>query len=170
LDAAQAGDTIKVRQGVYTTTGTTIATITKAITLSGGYATSDWDTAQPGLYPTVLDAESAPGRRGIRLDVSGTTIVVIEGMTIQNGFAVSQGGGIYIIDGIVKLRQLVVRNSTADGGNPTGGGIKVLNGDVTVDGCTIIGNSAGRGGGVYTWYPTRATFRFLESNLATWPS
>ena len=60
-----------------------------------------------------------------------------------------QGGGIYITDGMVVLRQLVVRNSSDDGTGIQGGGIQVLNGDVTVDRCTIVGNSAGQGGGVY---------------------
>jgi hypothetical protein len=150
LDAAQAGDTIKVSQGDYTTTGTAIATITKAITLSGGYAISDWDTAQPELYPTVLDAENVSGRRGIHIDGSGLSTIVVEGLTVQNGFAENaKGGGIDIVDGTIVLRQLVVRNSSADGTGDRGGGIHVLNGDVTVDRCTIEGNTAGSGGGLY---------------------
>ena len=107
-------------QGGYTTTGTTIATITKAITLSGGYTTSDWDTAQPELYPTVLDAENVSGRRGIYVDVSRTTNVVVEGLTVQNGYIpnsaveAGSGGGIYITNGTVMLRELVVRDSRVD--------------------------------------------------------
>ena len=153
VDAAPDGDTIKVAQGTYRSSDLQVVYINRAITLAGGYSTTDWLDSHPDTQPSVIDAENVPGRRGIRLGVVGTAIVVIEGLTIQNGFAVSQGGGIFITDGTVQLRQLVVRNSTAGSGNPTGGGIKVLNGDVSVDNCTIEGNSAGpssgQGGGIY---------------------
>ena len=68
------------------------------------------------MYSTILDAEGVSGRRGIYVDVSGTTTVVIEGLTVENGFAENaMGGGIYIADGTVVLRQLVVRNSRRSG-------------------------------------------------------
>ena len=38
LDAAEPGDTIKVSQGTYTSNASAIASITKAVTLSGGYS------------------------------------------------------------------------------------------------------------------------------------
>jgi len=152
LDAVESGDMIKVSQGTYTTSMTAIATITKAITLSGGYMTSDWGRPQPLLYLTILDAEGVSGRRGININSADQSAVVVEGLTVQNGYAESaRGGGINIITGTVMLRDMVVKNSraTSDNWTDTGGGVQVVNGDVTVENCTIDGNSAGRGGGLH---------------------
>ncbi len=64
LDAASGGVTIKVASGVYSSTGAEVARVVKAVTLAGGYSTSDWSTAHPDTQAGVLDAEGAD-RRGV---------------------------------------------------------------------------------------------------------
>ncbi|HSQ07521.1 MAG TPA: hypothetical protein VLM84_07510 [Chromatiaceae bacterium] len=64
LDAASGGVTIKVASGVYSSTGAEVARVVKAVTLAGGYSTSDWSTAHPDTQASVLDAEGAD-RRGV---------------------------------------------------------------------------------------------------------
>jgi pectin methylesterase-like acyl-CoA thioesterase len=60
VDAATNGDTIKVVQGVYTTTDFQVVYIAKAITLTGSYTTSDWANSFPITRPSVMVAALRP--------------------------------------------------------------------------------------------------------------
>jgi hypothetical protein len=99
LNQSTNGDTIYVAQGTYTGTGAAVVTVTKSITLFGG-----WDGSMatpplrdPEVYSTTLDGENA--RRGVY--ISGTITSTLDGFIVTRGNASNAatdpgyGGGIY---------------------------------------------------------------------------
>ena len=109
IDDAASGDEIRVAGGVYTATtafeynlGGWTQTITqamfidKSLTMRGGYTVTDWTTAQPISYPTVIDPQGR-GRGGVvsAPDFDTLITVTLEGLVIANGYA-EEGGGLYV--------------------------------------------------------------------------
>ena len=93
LDQATDGDAIYVAPGVYTGTGGAVITVTKSITLYGG-----WDGAGSGpvvrdplAYPTTLDGEDQ--RRVVYIEPN--LAPALDGFVITRGHSDSSGGGIY---------------------------------------------------------------------------
>ena len=104
IDAASAGDEIRVAAGVYagvSSRGGTMqaAYVDKSITLRGGYRLADW-TLDPANNPTTLDAQS----QGRVLTISGDIAPVIEGFRLTRG-AAANGGGVYIQTAAATLRR-----------------------------------------------------------------
>ena len=99
IDAASPGDELRVAQSVYTSvtvreynltypqTVTQALFIDKSLTVRGGYTVTDWTTAQPLTYPTVIDPQGS-GRGGlITMPAFHTSITVtLEGLSITNGY------------------------------------------------------------------------------------
>ena len=153
VDAASDGDTVKVAQGMYTGTGFEVVYINKAITLTGGYTTTDWANSYPITRPTVIDAEDVARRRGVYIDGTGVATITLDGLTIQRGYAQdSRGGGIYVLNGTVTLQNSRVLSNTSD----SGGGMYVDRySTATLSDNTFQGNSAFiHGGGVYEYGAT----------------
>jgi len=124
IDAAQAGDTIKVAAGTYTGPGVQVVYITKSLALAGGFATANWNQADPQANLTTIDAQNQVGRRGIVAETPGKAFnVSISGFTVINGNnAPPQGcGGICAVDVIADIRNNTVLSNT-------GGGIYVVGG------------------------------------------
>jgi hypothetical protein len=126
------GDTIYVAGGAYTSTGTAVITVTKSVTVYGG-----WDGASTGpvarnptSYPTILDAEN--GRRVAY--ITGTVAPVLEGLTLQRGNASGLGGDPVIV-----------------GGN-FGGAVYANNASPVITNCRILSSTAGFGGGLALYY------------------
>lgn len=153
VDAASNGDTIKVSEGVYTSDSFPVVYIFKAVTIVGGYATTDWTNSLPLARPTVIDAENVAGRRGVYIDGTGVGTIALIGLTIQRGYVLDgspqgrEGAGLYIANGNVVLQENRVLNNTAEG---FGGGLNIINGSVTLVGNLLQGNRAVGGGGL-TW-------------------
>jgi hypothetical protein len=175
LDAAYGGDTIKVAQGVYTSSGAEVARVEKAVTLAGGYSITNWSTAYPDTQPSVLDAEDAD-RRGVYVDGTGLGPITLSGLTVQGGApqAVGEdppfGGGIYVQGGDVTIRHSLVMSNTAfseNGGG--GGGLNIEGGTVSLEYNTYQDNDAIGGGGVHVQHGTVTSVgdRFL-GNGAFW--
>ena len=144
VDSAADRSTIKVAQGVYTGDGEQVVSVSKAITLSGGFTTTNWQIADPENHPTVIDAENASGRRGIAINGSNVPTITLTGLTIQNGHApYSKGGGVYIFTGTVWLIDNGIKDNTAE----NGGGIFLANGSLILDGNSFEGNQANWDGG-----------------------
>ncbi|MBC7225314.1 MAG: right-handed parallel beta-helix repeat-containing protein, partial [Anaerolineae bacterium] len=155
LNLAGDGDVVYLAQGTYTGIGAAVITLTKHITLYGG-----WDGAprgaphrSPATHPTILDGEDA--RRGIY--VAPGLAPVLDGLVITRGSAAGlggfasdgqeydAGGGVYVAaNAASRMRECVISHSTAD----TGGGLFLQSSNAEVEECTIEGNTAQWGGGV----------------------
>ena len=169
LAQATDGDILFVAQGTYTGTGTAVITITKSITLYGGWdgTTGAGSLVLPGVYTTTLDGENV--RRVVY--ITGTVSPILDGFTLQNGRALGdsggavyaynaspviancrilnstadQGGGVSFIYGAPALRNSVVMNNIATG---TGGGVYMLQSAAVLRANTILGNQANEAGGL----------------------
>jgi len=149
LGAVAPNGTVKVAgycAGAQTQGGTTqVALITKSVTLSGGYTTTDWTTYAPVANPTTLDALA--GGRVIFASVAAT----LRGFTATNGSlstpGTAHGGGIYA-GGALTLTDLSVRGNAITGtaGGHQGGGVFGL-GAVFAENTTFSNNTAKAGGG-----------------------
>lgn len=144
VDSAADRATIKIAQGEYTGSGSQVVSISKAITLTGGFTVSDWSRSNPIAYPTILDAEHAAGRRVLAINGAGVPTITISGLTIQDGYAqYSKGGGVYILGGTVDLIENAIKGNSAD----HGGGVYIANGQVSLSDNAFLENSASLDGG-----------------------
>ncbi|HHY57014.1 MAG TPA: hypothetical protein GYA08_16430 [Chloroflexi bacterium] len=93
IDAAQAGDEIRIQGGPDPNSPATYferLTITKAITLSGGWS-ADFSQQSAGGYPTIVDAQGL-GRAISVTTANSTTVVAIEALIVTGGDATGLGG------------------------------------------------------------------------------
>ena len=159
IDAAQEDDTVVVADGVYTGSGN------KNLIKDDGERIAEIRSAN-GPASCVIDCE-ADGRGFL---ISGFYVRALEGFTVRNGYsdsldggggiraygvlitncvvescyAIGHGAGIYNTNRAVR-DCIVIGNQTPS--NYTGGGIYVNYADVL--GCTVAGNAAASGGGIY---------------------
>ncbi|MEP7359618.1 MAG: right-handed parallel beta-helix repeat-containing protein, partial [Anaerolineales bacterium] len=126
VGAANTGDTIYVKGGTYTALGPAVITVTRSITLFGG-----WD-GQPGgpnirpyrnpqLYPTIIDGQNS--RRAVY--ITGTIQPTLEGFIFTHGNATGLfagcsasdaygcGGGMFIYHARARIRNNTFANNTA---------------------------------------------------------
>lgn len=139
INAAVNGDEVVIAPGTYTGAGNRdINPLGKAITIR----------SSDGADVTIIDCEGSEGsaRRGFNI-TSGASALVIEGLTIRNGWA-SDGGGIRIFGSASPaIRECVFENCTA---TSSGGGLYVFGtGSPTIQSCSFVQNGANNGGGVY---------------------
>ena len=168
---ANTFDTIKVASGTYTdlhvfprddvtTTGvvTQVVYLTKSLTIQGGYLPDNWETPDPLLNVTKLDAQG----QGRVMYIVGDINPVIAGLHITGGDATglggertdpawSMGGGMYIWKSLAWVEDnFIYRNSAAGGAgifiDGPGWGFPGEPGGVII-GNTIISNTANTGGG-----------------------
>lgn len=164
IDAASAGDTIRVSPGTYFET---IDYHSKAITVE----------SVAGPEDTIIDAgQSGPVATVVTMAATAGQMPVLRGFTIQNGNGYPGPGGVYTTGGAPLIeRNWIVDNDGCDGngiaarfsgatirdnliarnregscsGGVGGGGIMVGGaGTVTIEGNTIEDNSAAQGGGI----------------------
>jgi len=135
LSQAVDGDTLYLAQGTYTGTGGAVITVTKSITLYGGWdgTTTTPVVRDPDTYPTTLNGEDM--RRVVYIDEHAAP--VIDGFIITGGNATGLGGGQFA-------------------GSDAGGGIYSLNASPTIQNNIITNNVASTqpdvralGGGIY---------------------
>lgn len=170
VDAAAAGDEIRIAAGAYTGVSSRggskqVAFVGKNLTLRGGFTTADWTTPNPAANPTTIDAQGL----GRGLVISGTypspiPAVTVEGLRITKGnatglggyggTALAAGGGVYVYLAQATLRACTLADNTAStAASGYGGGLAALFSTLTLDGNTIENNRAstagiGEGGGV----------------------
>jgi len=152
------GDVIYVAGGVYTGTGEAVITITKNVTLYGGWDGSPYSPVvrDPDQYPTILDGE---GQRRVILILKTTSVSpapTIDGFIIANGNASNVlyygsrcGGGIYS-----RYASPIITNN-------------IITNNVAYTGTSGIGS----GGGICAEFSNRGAviaYNQVISNVATW--
>ena len=112
----------------------------------------------------TIDASALTG--GLRLNGNGRVVEVPSGvtatlraLTLQNGYDISQGGGVYNA-GALTLDRCTISNNGGSGESitPQGGGVYNA-GNLIVDQCTITANRARSGSGIYSPDGTALTIR-----------
>jgi len=152
LENGDDGNTIYVAGGDYTGVGGAVITITKSITLYGGW---DGSTTTPPVrdsdaHPTTLNGEGA--RRGVY--ISGNITPTLQGLRITRGDAAGlggyeyygtydAGGGVYVITATVTLADNDIFSNTAQ----HGAGVFLGNSLGALNHNTIFSNTATSGGG-----------------------
>ncbi len=164
LSTAGDGTSIYLAQGTYTGSGGAVVTITRSISLYGGW---DGRSSTPVVrdahaYPATIDGEGT--RRGMFIE--GDIRVALEGVRLTGGNATGRGGdpwgndaggGGYIDQATVSISDCLVYGNTASTTSAGSGGGLFLRGSVaTVRNSTVISNIAsatsdGYGGGLVFW-------------------
>lgn len=152
LSIATDGDTLYIAQGTYTGSGGAVITLTKSITLYGGWngSTTSPPVRDPDAHPTTIDGEGA--RRGVY--IAGNITPTLHGLRITRGDAAGlggyvyygtydAGGGVYVITATVTLANNDIFSNTA----PYGAGVFLGNSLGTLDHNTILSNTATHAGG-----------------------
>jgi len=163
LSLATNGDPIYVAGGTYTGTGAAVITVTKSITLYGGWdgSTTIPPIRDPAVYITTLDGQ---GQRRV-VYISGHITPTLDGLTITGGNAsnaptsAGRGGGIYSADATPIIANNVITNNiayTSTVSQGYGGGIYISNpqGVAVITGNQVLSNVASTsysayGGGVH---------------------
>ncbi|MBN1815459.1 MAG: right-handed parallel beta-helix repeat-containing protein [Anaerolineae bacterium] len=182
LGLAADGDTIYAAGGVYTGTGAAVITVTKFITLAGGWDGAPGSAAvcDPGIHRTILDGENA--RRAVY--ITGTIAPVLDGLTLQRGNAAGLGGdpsmpttdfggALYANNASPVITSCRVASSTAG----FGGGLALYYGSPTVGNSAIVSNTAsqdigggvirGGGGGIFLYHsPATVAGNLVTNNVA----
>ncbi|HNT23894.1 MAG TPA: right-handed parallel beta-helix repeat-containing protein [Anaerolineales bacterium] len=163
VDAAQPGDEIRVAAGTYMGVNnqgglSQALYIDKSVTIRGGFLTSNWDTPNPEANITELNAMTLG--RGVYISSTQIT-VTLEGLHISYGDSTGlgghqpsmfenydAGGGVYVNESNLIIKQCVLGNNFAPS-NGSGGGLYQRHGSLNMTSTTFEENEAGGGAGVY---------------------
>ena len=118
VDAASAGQMVKVAGHCIGADTSQTVYITKSLTLRGGYSPDDWTVSAPLTHPTTLDAAG----EGRVVYIEGPATVALENLRLTNGSLASS--------------------------NSRGGAVRVDSAAVSISGCEIVSNTATYGAGV----------------------
>jgi hypothetical protein len=131
-----AGDTIVVKDGIY---NEELYINAKTFTLASRFIT-DGDSSH--IENTVIDGQNM--FRPLYVSSVPDSRMIIKGLTFQNGYTDTRGGGIYISGSNPVFSNCIIRNNTA---KSDGGGIRNYHAGSVFRDCKIINNTAGTGGG-----------------------
>ena len=161
-------------------------TLRSAITNAASGAVITFDPSLSGATITLantltvntnltIDASALPGGLQINgngavtvFNVASTAIVVMNSLTITNGYTATNSATIYVGGGgIDNYGTLTLTNCTLSGNSAfyAGGGI-FNNGTLTLNQCTLSGNSASGGGGIFNLYLLTLNQCTLSGNSA----
>jgi uncharacterized repeat protein (TIGR01451 family) len=171
LNAATDNDLLKVAG---TCVGTTAVNgvdqagyITRSVTIQGGYTTINWLVSDPAAYPSVIDA--AWNGRGLVISSTNPIHVVVDGLTLQNGYVDGYGAGLFITNtAVVTLNQTLLRWHEAywDGNNLDGLGGAIYNASqLTVTNSAISNNYADNDGAAI--YGDTGSHTFLHNSTVS---
>ena len=140
LAAASEGDSLYLAQGVYTGTGGAVITLTKGLSLYGGWDGSPTGPVvrDPDAHPTVIDGEEV--RRGIA--VQGNFAATLDGLQVTRGYVNKENGaGIRVINARLTLRRCRLFANTAEGLGALVGGIYVGGDGALLENSQFFGNT-----------------------------
>ena len=156
------------------------STIIEGFTITGGSALVQgavgggvWLSHSDGIVRNnVITRNIANAGGGIYVDGGSPTI---EGNTISHNGGLYAGGGISIDGGQASIVRNVIVDNTANGGplgDTGGGGIAVGNSPaLQISECTIVGNSAPLGAGLFVGYDASPTLnRTVVAFNTPWPN
>ena len=137
INAASSGNTVHVAAGTYIEN---ISYSNKSISIIG----ADRET-------TIIDGDSSGAV--LIFDGDDSYTIHLSGFTITNGSNNSNGGGVYIEDGLnIDLSNLIIANNVGSQGgssNAGGGGMYIESSTGNLSNLIFSGNSAYAGGGLY---------------------
>jgi uncharacterized repeat protein (TIGR01451 family) len=175
VDAAVAGDEIRVAAGLYPIAGSAdqVVYVDKDLTIRGGYTTDSWDTPDPETNATELTAMG----QGRVMVISGTLEVTVEGLRLTFGDTEGlgdgmpggeSGGGVYVFSATAILRHNWLLNNSAPGGFGGGGGGLYAHESVLTFKDNVVQDNYGSWGGGLLLYDTEATVQdsHIEGNEA----
>jgi len=141
IDAANNGDTVEIREGIYTGPGNyDLDPNGKSITIQST------DPNDPNVVAsTIIDPNKAG--RGFYFDSGEDANCIVEGLTIQNAYS-DFGAGILCQDSSPTISNCIIRDNSAVA---FGGGVFCWGSDSRLVGCIFSGNSADAGGGIECW-------------------
>ena len=141
LATAAPGDSLYLAGGDYTASGPAVMAISQDLAIYGGWdgTTQSPVRRNPVAYPSILDAQDS--RRGVMIE--GPATVTLEGVSVKNGFAEIGGAGLYSRNADLALREVIFESNAVTKTDFTyGGGALVWGGNVVVDGCRFVSNTA----------------------------
>jgi uncharacterized repeat protein (TIGR01451 family) len=134
--------------------------ISKTVTVRGGYITDDWNTSDPDINPTTLDA--AEQGRVVYISSPSPITPTLEGLRLTNGLTGGCGGGIYAYQAAPVISGCHIHDNRS---TSTGGGVCLSN----TSGAMMMGNKVysntaySTGGGVRIG--DNATDTYLMNNM-----
>jgi len=181
VDQAHSGEEVRVAGGSYSDVEIRdglrqVVYLDKNLSVLGGYTTSDWDSPDPTLNVTTIDAQ----RLGRGICITGTADFRIEGLHITGGDATGLGGdrlddwdiggGFLVYNGTSGLLRncVVYSNTTGSATFAAGGGMALQGASITLYDNTIKLNSTLYfGGGIYSaWGHPMISHNTVISNTA----
>ncbi len=157
LNSAVDGDVLYLGEGTYTgDMSGNVARVSHSLSLLGGWdgAATGAPARDPQAHPSILDGEGV--RRAVF--VGAGLSVVLDGLTVQNGYVEGEGGGVYASGSNLTVQDCRFEGNYAfitGAANAYGGGIRLINGNLTARDSLFLYNdaycngcSAPRGGGV----------------------
>jgi hypothetical protein len=166
-----AGGLLVVAPGDVAVTGSTISG-NGADDPGGGYAAGGGGQLDAGgdlsLRNVTVAGNEAETYGGIETSSEGA--LLIEGSTFSDNTAEADAGGLVLgsSGGPAVVRNSTVSGNTATAADSVGGGIHSFNPletPRTIENSTLVGNSAGYGGGIYTFYVDGDDFVGLTSTI-----
>jgi hypothetical protein len=152
VNIALPGDTILVHNGIYE----------ESLTISNKsfYLTSNFLFTNDSLdiQNTIMDGKNE--FRPLYIEDTPDTNLTIEGLTIQNGYSVTKGGGCFIKNSYSNIRNC---NITYNHSESNGGGLHNENSKSILTNCQISDNYGSRGGGISNEY--LANIKINSSNI-----
>ncbi len=142
IDAASSGDRVLVTNGVYSSGGAEVSSVSNRVALINAVMLQSVNGPDVTLIVGAADPVSTNGPAAVRCAYV-TTNAVLDGFTLTNGHTRASGEG---LEGF-------------------GGGV-VLDGGGLVANCTIIGNAGYRGGGAFCAEGGTLNYCTLDNNTA----
>jgi hypothetical protein len=162
VDAASADDEIRLAAGTYSGVGSSDVNINTALTISGGYTSSNWSNPT-ATTDTVIDGGNLqPGFEIFFVDVTMRRLRITHGR--NSG---SSGGGITANLGGNHTLTLIDCVVVANSAQSSGGGVFAVGGSAILTRTQIISNTAGEDGGGFYGLQLTMTDSLIAGNVAT---